>query len=247
MKYLNKFRIYVIIVFAVFMLILLLILKFTALRNESFAVFGNSGYNEKTIIIDAGHGGLDGGTVGIDGTLEKSINLQIAYKLKSLLELYGYNVIMTRSEDDSIHDKNLMNTRQIKVSDIHNRENIIKKNPDALFISIHQNHFQDSTVNGAQVFYSKNNPLSIPLAENIQSSLKQNVQAENHRKIKKSGTEIYLLYHSTIPSVMVECGFMSNYNDLMNLKNEVYQRKLSACIADGIIKYFIEQDEKNGS
>ena len=135
----NRFGLTVTLLISVFIIVLILILIYTAYKNELASVLG-SGRSSQIIILDAGHGGLDGGAVGIDGTVEKEINLQITQKLKAVLELYGYNVIMTRSDDGSIHDSQAHSTREQKVSDIHNREKIITEHPDALFISIHSNH-----------------------------------------------------------------------------------------------------------
>lgn len=233
-----KFNTLVGIIIAIFAIAAILIFTYTAYCNEAASITSNSAISQKTIIIDAGHGGMDGGSVGVDGTVEKEINLKIALKLEFILKAYGYNVIMTRKDDKSIHDSSANTVRQQKVSDIHNREKIILQNPDAIFVSIHQNHYPNSSIHGTQVFYSKNNILSKELAQNIQSSIVKNIDSENKRQIKKSGTEIYLLYHSKIPSVMVECGFISNYNDLNKLKDENYQKKLVLSIADGIVNYY---------
>lgn len=233
----NRFRLTVVLVISLFIIVLILFLIYTAYKNELAAVFGSGSNNAQTVILDAGHGGLDGGAVGIDGTVEKDINLQITQKLKAVLELYGYNVIMTRSDDGSIHDSDAQSTREQKVSDIHNREKIINEHPGALFVSIHQNHFSQEHVHGTQVFYSRNNTSSPVLAQYIQDAIVSHLQPDNKRLIKKSGTEIYLLYHSKIPSVMVECGFMSNKNDMTDLKNQEYQRILAFSIADGITNY----------
>lgn len=233
-----KFNTLVGIIIAIFAIAAILIFTYTAYCNEAASITSNSAISQKTIIIDAGHGGMDGGSVGVDGTVEKEINLKIALKLEFILKAYGYNVIMTRKDDKSIHDSSANTVRQQKVSDIHNREKIILQNPDAIFVSIHQNHYPNSSIHGTQVFYSKNNTLSKELAQNIQSSIVKNIDSENKRQIKKSGTEIYLLYHSKIPSVMVECGFISNYNDLNKLKDENYQKKLALSIADGIVNYY---------
>ncbi len=234
----KKFNLYVLIVLISFGIIISIFIFYTAWCNEN-AVFTGAGVSKnKTIILDAGHGGFDGGTASSDGTIEKDINLQITLKIKALLELYGYDIIMTRTDDSSIHDKDAQSIRQQKVTDIRNREKIIKENPNSLFVSIHQNFFADSSVHGAQVFYSKNNTSSSVLAQSISDAIASHIQPDNKRKIKKSGTEIYLLYHSTVPSVMVECGFMSNYNDLTNLKNENYQMKLAMAIVDGITNYY---------
>ena len=237
----NRFSLTAALLIALFIIVLILVLIYTAYKNELASVFDSGNTDAQTVILDAGHGGLDGGAVGIDGTVEKDINLQIAQKLKAVLELYGYNVIMTRSDDGSIHDSQAHSTREQKVSDIHNREKIITEHPDALFVSIHQNHFSQSNVHGTQVFYSGNNNLSPALAQNIQDAIVSHLQLDNKRLIKKSGTEIYLLYHSKIPSVMVECGFMSNRNDMNDLKNQDYQRILAFSIADGITNYLKTQ------
>lgn len=237
----NRFRLTVVLLIALFIIVLILVLIYTAYKNELASVFGSGTNNAQTVILDAGHGGLDGGAVGIDGTVEKDINLQITQKLKAILELYGYNVIMTRSDDGSIHDSEAHSAREQKVSDIHNREKIITEHPDALFVSIHQNHFTQSYVHGTQVFYSGNNDLSPALAQSIQDAIVSHLQPDNKRLIKKSGTEIYLLYHSKIPSVMVECGFMSNSNDMNDLKNQDYQRVLAFSIAGGITNYLKTQ------
>lgn len=228
----------------IFFILLIVIILYASAGNKSQTVSAEPIY--RTVIVDAGHGGIDGGAVGTDGTLEKDINLQISHKLCCLLKLYGFNVIMTRNDDNSIHSKDAQTVRQIKVSDIHNREKIITDNPNAVFVSIHQNKYPDASVCGTQVFYSKNNSDSPVLAQKIQDSIVENIQKNNYRKIKPSGTEIYLLYHSPIPSVMVECGFVSNQNELNELKNDEYQKKIALSIADGILKYYKEQDENYG-
>ncbi|MPN21732.1 hypothetical protein SDC9_169112 [bioreactor metagenome] len=201
--------------------------------------------NYPLIIIDAGHGGLDGGAVAADGTVEKTINLDIAMKLNEVFSLFGFNTLMTRTSDDSIHSPEASSIRQKKVSDIHNRFKIIDEHPDAVFISIHQNKFEQSQYYGTQVFYSPNNIKSNVMAECIQESVKTLLQNENQRKCKKSGTEIYLLYHSEIPSVMVECGFVSNVNELKKLKNTEYQKQMAVSIFCGSLNYFSSdhQDE----
>lgn len=246
LKFEKNLKTAVVAVILVFIILLIIFAIYAKHKNDAIGVFSQNPLKQ-TIIVDAGHGGADGGAIGVDGTIEKEINLQIANKLRCILQLYGYNVIMTREDDDSIHDESAKTIRQKKVSDIHNREKIIIENPDAVFISIHQNKYSDASVHGTQVFYSKNNPLSPSLAQNVQNSIVDNMQKDNYKKIKKSGTEIYLLYHSQIPSIMVECGFVSNSNDLSDLKDGEYQLKLAESIADGILNYYKEQDENNGS
>ncbi len=192
----------------------------------------------QTVIIDAGHGGPDGGTSADDGTLEKELNLQIAEKLNEILKSMGIKTIMTRTTDISINDSTAQTIRQKKISDIKNRLKIINETDDAVFVSIHQNHFSDSKYSGTQVFYSKNNPLSQDLASSIRLPVITYLQPQNSREIKQSGTEIYLLYHAEKPAVMVECGFLSNKSETENLKDEAYQKKLAFMIALGIVDYF---------
>lgn len=233
----KKHKLSVVIIIFLFLIIISTLILYTSSNNQMAIAASTNTVSFDTIILDAGHGGADGGAVAPDKTDEKSINLQITLKLKSILELCGYNVVMTRVDDNSIHDENAVSLRQKKVSDIRNREKIIKAHPSAIFVSIHQNKFYDPSVHGAQVFYSKNNLLSQYLAQKISDSITSEIQPDNPRQIKKSGTEIYLLYHAQIPSVMVECGFLSNSNDLSNLKSNVFQKKIAFSIAKGIINY----------
>lgn len=223
--------------------ILLFVLLFTfisvLLSSRRLAETGSNDVNNSkfTVIVDAGHGGEDGGAVALDGSPEKDFNLDIALKLENILKLYGFEVIMTRTVDKMTCDDGLNTQRAKKVSDIKNRLKLIKRYPEAVFVSIHQNNFQDIKQNGTQVFYSKNNLRSKDLADSIQESIVNNLQKDNKRLTKKSGTEIYLLYHSANPAVLVECGFLSNENDLSLLKDENYRFKIALLIADGIVKY----------
>lgn len=191
----------------------------------------------KTVIIDAGHGGPDGGTSAVDGTLEKDINLQIAHKLNEFLISMGIETVMIRTDDISVHDSDAETIREKKVSDIKNRLSILNNTDNAVFVSIHQNHFSQEKYNGTQVFYSKNHPDSSVLADNIRHSVITGLQPENSREIKQSGQEIYLLHHAENPAVMVECGFLSNYKETELLKDEIYQRKLALFIALGIMDF----------
>lgn len=215
--------------------------------GEASATVGSvseSSYNGITVIIDAGHGGEDGGTQSSDGTLEKDINLQISLRLEKLLNMMGYNTVMIRSEDKLIYSGNPDTVRGRKVSDLNNRLEIADSFPDAIFISIHQNYFTQSKYSGAQVFYSPNNENSKRLAESIQESIVSLIQPDNKRKIKKSGSDIFLLDRIGIPAVMVECGFMSNPSEALLLKDDQYQKKTALAIADGINKYCLYLQEE---
>lgn len=191
--------------------------------------------NKKTIIIDAGHGGFDSGAQVADGTHEKDINLKISKNLKDFLEYFNFNVIMTRETDISVESDNGKKSK--KSSDLYNRLNTMKENPDAIFVSIHMNKFTSSNAVGAQVFYAPKVPMSDLLADSIQSTIKQLLQPQNERVIKKGTKSIYILNNATIPATIVECGFMSNQKELSLLKDENYQKKMAFSILCGIISY----------
>lgn len=190
------------------------------------------------VIIDAGHGGIDGGAVAGDGTLEKDINLKIALILDEMLRMSGAETIMTRNSDVSIHDENAQTIRAKKASDIHNRFKIIEDNQDYIFVSIHQNSFSDARYKGAQLFYSPNNSSSANLARCLQNSFSSRLQKDNEREIKKCTTDVYLVYHSQNTAVLCECGFISNVTELKNLKNTEYQKQIAFCIFSGILDYY---------
>ncbi len=191
----------------------------------------------KTVIVDAGHGGEDGGTQSSAGVLEKDINLDISLKIGALLRLIGYNVVYTRTDDSLHYGDDAIRQRQKKVSDIHYRMDIMKNHPDAVFLSIHQNYFTQSKYHGAQVFYSNNNALSKMLAQKLQDNIRTLIQPENDRQIKASDADVYLLYHAESPAVMVECGFMSNPGEALLLSDSEYQKKISLAIVAGIEEY----------
>lgn len=188
-----------------------------------------------TVIIDAGHGGEDGGAVAADGTLEKDINLKIALQTAKLLKLYGFEVIMTRETDVSTS----MGDNFIKREDLENRLNLMKQNPESIFVSVHLNKFTTSAARGSQVFYSKFKNSKM-LGDLIQNSIVFNLQKDNKRVNKLATSSTYLLHNATVPAVLVECGFLSNETELSHLKETAYQNKLAFCIADGILKYFKE-------
>lgn len=197
---------------------------------------GSVGSEKKTIIIDAGHGGMDSGCVGIHGELEKDINLAIVNNLTAMLKLSGFNVVLTRDSDVSIHDNGVTGTRNQKVSDMENRLKIVQKYGDAIFISIHQNQFTQSQYFGAQMFYNNNNENNQLFAQLMQDNFKV-LQPGNDREIKLSGDELYLFKTTKIPAVLIECGFLSNENDATNLADSEYQKKVAFTIYSGIVKY----------
>lgn len=196
--------------------------------------------NLPVIIIDAGHGGEDGGAVGVDGTYEKDINLQIALKVNEILSIFGYKTHLIRTTDTAIHTTG--NTiRERKVSDIRNRADTMNLYESCIYLSIHQNKYSDGRIWGTQTFYSANCDESREIAQLIQNAVKSQLQPNNKRQIKKSGTDIYVLYNATKPAVMVECGFVSNQNELNQLKDNAYQNNMALSIATGIINYNISE------
>lgn len=190
-----------------------------------------------TVVIDAGHGGIDGGTQSSDGTLEKDINLKIALMLRDILNSFGIQTVMTRETDISIHSDGVTGIKNQKISDIHNRLEIAESTPDAILVSIHQNYFTQEKYSGSQVFYSGNNPESEKLALAVRSSLILNHQKDNTREIKKSGKEIYLLSNTSVPAIMLECGFLSNEREAKLLQTQEYQRQIAFFAALGIMDY----------
>ncbi|WP_288528994.1 N-acetylmuramoyl-L-alanine amidase [uncultured Eubacterium sp.] len=190
----------------------------------------NNIQTRKTVIIDPGHGGIDVGTVGIDGSLEKNINLSISLDLYDFLMVSGINTVLTRDGDYEMYRAGEQRTK----SDLYNRMDYINSIPDSILISIHQNHFENETEWGTQVWYSPNDDISPTIADKILNSVKKNIQPENKRENKKSDDSYYILYKAQKPSVMVECGFVSNRNENNKLQDKEYQKDMAYSILAGI-------------
>jgi N-acetylmuramoyl-L-alanine amidase len=184
-------------------------------------------------VIDAGHGGMDPGKVGINGALEKDINLKIAMEVKTLLEKNDICVIMTRDEDKGLYDEGAGNK---KVQDMKRRIALIEEAEPVLTVSIHQNSYPEEYVHGAQVFYYNGSAEGSKLAERIQERLVCTIDPENTRQIKGNDT-YYLLKKTQSPIVIVECGFLSNTAEAEKLCSEYYQEKLAWAIHIGILQY----------
>lgn len=187
------------------------------------------------LLIDPGHGGEDGGAVAADGTQEKDINLSIALSLRDMLQVMGYEVRMTRSEDISIHDPSCKTVREKKAGDLKNRLAMYQE--ASLVVGIHQNKFEIPKYSGAQIFYSANHPESKLLADEIRKSVLGLLQPENKRELKKADSAIYLLHHTTTPAVLVECGFLSNPEELQKLKDPAYRSRMAFAVAGGVLQY----------
>lgn len=184
--------------------------------------------NRKTVIIDAGHGGVDGGAISCTGISESAINLEIALKLNDLMHLIGIQTIMIRETDVSVYTKG-ETIAQKKISDLKERVRIVNSTPGAILVSIHQNHFTDDRYSGAQVFYAPTEG-SQSLAESLQNTLVNAVNPTSNRRIKKA-SGVYLMQHAQCPAVLVECGFLSNKNEEYKLRTKEYQQKICTVIA----------------
>lgn len=191
----------------------------------------------RMVIIDAGHGGEDGGAVGDNGVYEKDLNLDITLTLCDMLRANGVTVLLTRSEDILLYDRNIDYRGRKKVLDQRARLKIAQDNPDAVFVSIHMNAFPQKQYSGLQVYYSKNNSQSSDLAKTIQSTVKEVLQPDNDRKIKPAGSNIYLLHEMDNVSVLIECGFLSNDAECAKLSSSAYRQQLSLALFCAIMEH----------
>lgn len=190
------------------------------------------------IIIDAGHGGDDGGAVSIGGICEKDLNLVMSKSLSSNLEAMGYHVIMTRTDDTDTDGEEGFNKRK----DILNRLKYTEQYPNSLFISVHMNSSTSSTDKGFTVFYGEKNELSKKIAENIYYAVENFAYTSRLRDVKEAPDSVYLMNNCTVPAILVECGFISNKTDEALLIDEKYREDLSYILACGIDKFCIENN-----
>ena len=189
----------------------------------------------ETVLIDPGHGGFDGGTIAKDGTLEKHLNLAVSSYLHDLLYVCGVPVTMTRRTDTGLEEDDSESIRNKKVSDM--RRRLALYDSADVVISIHHNHFTSPKYDGTQLFYSPSCLASSLLAEDLRQSVIDWVQPQNTRQSKEATEAIYLLYHTNSPAVLVECGFLSNPDELNKLKQPAYQQQLAFALAAGYWKY----------
>lgn len=190
--------------------------------------------NRICLIIDPGHGGIDGGTSSHSGVLESTINLQIALCLEDLSHLLGFQTVMTRKEDTSIYTQG-ETIAQKKVSDLKERVKIANGAQNGLLVSIHQNYYPDDRYSGAQVFYGKGEG-SEEIAKRLQSALVKNLNIGSKRKCK-AGSGIYLMEHTDCPAILIECGFLSNQKEANQLQDKIYQKMLCKVIIATISCY----------
>ena len=216
--------------------VLLLVLLIAVLGNCVVDVYIENAPipDRTTVIIDAGHGGIDGGATSCTGILESQINLEIALRLNDLMHFIGINTVMIRTTDRSVYTEGETISTQ-KVSDLKHRVNIINNTENALLVSIHQNYFGDSRYSGAQVFYAKTQDSDV-LAKSLQNTFIAKLNKGSRREAKKA-SGIYLMEHIRCTGVLVECGFLSNEDEESLLRDAAYQSKICCVICGTFSDY----------
>lgn len=190
---------------------------------------------EKTVVIDAGHGGEDGGAISVSGAIESHINLAIALKLDQLFGLYGVNSVLLRDSDISLHDPDAQTLRQKKVSDLQNRVAFIQALDQPTVISIHQNTYTSSLYHGAQVFYAKE-ASSAEFAQIAQNNFRLVLDQSNQRVPAPVPESVYLMSHIDCKAILVECGFLSNPEEDLLLQTPAYQMKIAAVLLSSYLE-----------
>jgi len=214
----------------VYSLVFLVILLWAILGNKAITVMSESSplTDRLTIIIDAGHGGEDGGATSCTGYLESGINLEIALRLEDMMHFLGYNTIMVRTTDTAIHVKGDTIAGR-KASDLRERVKLVNETKNAILISVHQNYFSDDRYSGAQVFYTMVGN-SEQLGKLLQKNIVTTLNKTSKRQAKKA-SGVYLLDHIDCTGVLIECGFLSNPQEELKLRSSTYQKQLCAVIA----------------
>ena len=217
-------------------LVLTLTLTFLFLIDNNAINVGS--FNNRIIVIDAGHGIPDGGAVGESGITENELNLKVAKYLEDILTKKGFTVIMTRRDENGIYSADSKTVRNKKREDMKKRVDISNTSNASLLLSIHMNYFGMKSCRGPQVFYCKGSNNGEEIAKNIRESLIKNIGEHCEREIKPVSEGIYLLNHTKIPAVLIECGFLSNSEEEKMLLSDKYQKKIAESIADGIVDFF---------
>lgn len=204
-------------------------------REKAVSAVATARDEGRVLILDAGHGGEDGGASSASGSKESDINLNIVRKTEALMAFLGIRTELTRTEDRSMHSEGAVTIREKKVSDLKNRVAFVNGTPDAMLISIHQNHFTDSRYSGAQVFFHEGD-ISRQWGEGTQEALRQVLVPGNTRDAKPMPDGIYLFEHISCPALLVECGFLSNGEEASLLLTDAYQRKISMGLAGAYLR-----------
>ena len=190
------------------------------------------------VIIDAGHGGEDGGTTSVSGVMEKFLNMEISQRLEQMLAFCGVETIMVRETDISVYSGNCSTLSEKKASDLKNRAELINRTPNAVVISIHQNHYHEARYRGAQVFYAPTDGSKL-LAATVQDVLRTNLDPANRRQIEAADT-VYLMNHIRCTGILLECGFLSNPQEDLLLQDPNYQIKLVSTVSGALLQYLSE-------
>ena len=227
-----------ILLFMVALALLTLLFSYLAYKGDtrSEPTLNEADRGFDAVILDAGHGGEDGGAVSPQGYFEKDINLSLCNELALLLRSNGIPVIQTRTKDILLYDRGVNYQGRKKALDLAARKKIAEENPSALFVSIHMNSYPLPQYRGLQVWYSPNHLLSQSVAGRVQGTVKDHLQPQNDRRIKAATSSIYLLHHLQTPAVLVECGFLSNSEEAELLKSEEYQKQLALLLMIAILE-----------
>lgn len=223
---------------AVIAFALFIFVRYQFVSNDSWSTW-NLPLSGKVIVVDAGHGGIDGGASSKSGILEKDVTLKIAKQLRDYLQEAGALVIMTRETDRDLADENIRRIRERKVQDLKKRVDIINNSSADLFVSIHLNAIPSPKWRGAQTFYNRTIEENEKIAKFIQSEIRRNL--ENTNRVARPIGNVYLLKKAKIPGVLVEAGFLSNEEEAQLLGTEKYQQKVAATIYQGILRYFADE------
>lgn len=222
--------------FSIILYLLYILFGYAIPMHMSIADAGGVPSMGTSVVLDAGHGGRDGGAVSKSGIPEKDLNFAVTNVLYDILTLCGTDTVMTRTEDSLVCDENDPALKgKLKMTDLKNRLAIAEKEPNSVFVSIHMNNFPIEKYSGLQVYYSPNHAASLDLAETVQDKVREALQPNNDRKVKPAGSNIFLLDRISTPAVLVECGFLSNPAEAQKLTDKIYQTQLALVLADSIL------------
>ncbi|ARK28555.1 Germination-specific N-acetylmuramoyl-L-alanine amidase precursor [Halalkalibacter krulwichiae] len=224
--------------FALGVVSLLFIIQYQFISNDSWSTW-NLPLSGKVIVLDPGHGGIDGGAVSKKGVLEKEITLLISMQLRDYLQEAGALVLMTREDDHDLANADTRKIRQRKNEDLRRRVDIINDSDADLFVSLHLNAIPSPKWSGAQTFYNRTLPENEELARFVQDEVRRNL--ENTNRLAKPIHNVYLIKNAEIPGVLIEAGFLSNPHEADLLSTEDYQQKVAASIYQGILRYYTDE------
>lgn len=213
---------------------------FISVNAQSRIASASESTEKKVIVLDPGHGGEDGGTIGVNGVYEKDLNLEVSKTLAAVLRFAGYEVIETRTEDVLLYDRNVDFKGKKKVLDLAARLEIAQNAMPDIFVGIHMNAFPEDKYSGLTVYYSKNHPSGYDAARGLQAAVKSALQPDNNRAIKAAGSNIFLLNRLECPAILIECGFLSNPEECLRLSSDEYRQQLSFVFFSSLASFLEE-------